>query len=264
MASVAKLLCCLLFIVLCTGWQTEARESKFFAKYVHLSTVPEQDVSLSSPSPAPAPITSQISDVPASSPLVADYVPVPAPAPLMADYVPVPAPTPLMADYVPIPAPAADQGPLEPGFGYAPAPLESEKTTVVDNEDEEFSDEEFSIESPGKRESNTYSNGYSSNLSNNNGFWTSNYKGYNTNGYDYKSEPQGMSDTRVVNNGVYYYDVEPENDGRKGYGLVRESKNEEGYYYGNKERSKYEFDSMEEYEKQEGYPDPGFGQDFIP
>lgn len=257
MPSLAKLLFCLLFIGLC---QTEARESKFFAKYVHLSkstnnnyvavpgTVPEQDVSLPSSSPAPAPVTSQISDVPASSPLVADYVPAPAP----------------------------DQAPLEPSFGYPPAPLESEmyakgtgdftsaETTVVDNEEEEFSDEEFSIETPGKRESNIYSNGYSNSLSNNNGFWTSNHKGYNTNGYYYKSDqPQGMSDTRFVNNGEFYdNNVEPENDGPKGYGSVRQNKNEEGDYYGNNDKSKYEFDSMEEYERKEGYPD--VEQQFIP
>ena len=64
-----------------------------------------------------------------------------------------------------------------------------------------------------------------------------------------------MSDTRFLENGKYYYDVNNENLNQNGYESVKENSNAEGYY-GNGEKSKYEFDSMEEYEKQQGY-NPG-------
>lgn len=62
-----------------------------------------------------------------------------------------------------------------------------------------------------------------------------------------------MSDTRFLENGKYYYDVNNENLNQNGYESAKENSNAEGYY-GNGEKSKYEFDSMGEYEKQQGYP----------
>ncbi|KAK6142631.1 hypothetical protein DH2020_022979 [Rehmannia glutinosa] len=270
MATFAAQLSCFFLIVLSTCCQTEARDSKFFSKYVHLSTNTKDNyvtLPLSSPSPAPTPITSQISSVPASAPPGADhgYAPAPTVAPQAAyhGYAPAPTTAPQAADHGHPPAPTP--APLVADHGYGPTPLESEipyyglyvketnekSTTVVDHKEaEEFSDEESS-----------------NNVDN--AFWASNnQKGYNTNGYDsnHEDEPQGMSDTRLVDSGKYYYDVENEKYSSSRHDFVGENNNEEGYYYGNynyRQKSKYEFDSMEEYEGQEGYPDVEQDQ-FIP
>ncbi|KAI3744922.1 hypothetical protein L1987_58020 [Smallanthus sonchifolius] len=130
--------------------------------------------------------------------------------------------------------------------------------------------------------SNNYNNkvhGYSSLMTENNGYETdrrsqNNYNnymsftndnhGYNGNGYTssneeyngynngYMVEKQGLSDTRFLENGKYSYDANNNgNNHETSYGEdVRD--NGEGYY--NNEKSKYEFDTMEEYERQEGYP----------
>lgn len=297
MATFAIHFSCFFLIALSISGQTQARESKFFSKYVHLSTnsfvtIPtstnlKKDVP-SSPTPTQAPITSHISGVPASAPIGEEYgfSPAPAPAPITlgVDYSPAPAPTiTLGAEYSPAPAPAPSENEI-PYYG-----LYGKNT----NDEEE---EEFTTENPeelnNNREAYTYNNGDLSN----NGFWTSNHRSYydTNNGYDFnsgyksepqgmsdtriadngryyynnehetyspsgrKSEPEGMSDTRLVNNGKYYYNVEQENYSPSG----RENNNEEGYYYGgNYKKSKYEFDSMEEYEKQQGFAD--VQQDFI-
>ncbi|GFS41290.1 hypothetical protein Acr_00g0073550 [Actinidia rufa] len=82
------------------------------------------------------------------------------------------------------------------------------------------------------------------------------------NGDGYVSEKQGMSDTRFMENGKYYYNVKNENYyngyetekriGSEGYYNGNKENDSEGYYNGNKEN---EFDSMEEYERQQGYPE---------
>lgn len=272
MATFAIQFSCFFLLTLSISCQTQARESKFFSKYVHLNantyvTIPtstnlKKDVP-SSPTPTQAPITSQISGVPASAPIGGDdsgFSPAPAPAPIT-----------LGAEYSPVPAPSENEIPYYGLYG---------KNT---NDEEE----EFTTENPeelnNNREAYTHNNGDSSN---NNGFWTSNHRSYydTNNGYDfnsgYKSEPQGMSDTRIADNGRYYYNnehghkSEPEgmsdtrlvNNGEYYYNVEQEnyspSRREEGYHYGgNYRKSKYEFDSMEEYEKQEGLAD--VQQDFI-
>lgn len=92
-------------------------------------------------------------------------------------------------------------------------------------------------------EENLYNNGYPNN--------------YNENAY--VTVPQ---DTTFMEDGKYYYD--PKNE-RK-YEAFKESSgnNNEGYYGNNNgEKSKYEFDSMEEYERQEGYPQTDQGE-YVP
>ncbi|KAK9285313.1 hypothetical protein L1049_024504 [Liquidambar formosana] len=92
---------------------------------------------------------------------------------------------------------------------------------------------------------NSYStNGYQSNY-NNNGYPSN----YNNNAY--VTEPQGMSDTRSVENGKYYYDAKKENAYLNGYESGTGSTQNE-VYYGNKVNSN-EFNSMEEYERQQEY-----------
>ncbi|KAL8510919.1 hypothetical protein ACS0TY_017654 [Phlomoides rotata] len=233
-------LCFFFLIMSSTCYQIQARESKFFSKYRHLSTTnyvtipsthPKVVVPFSSPSPSPSPITSHISGIPASAPAPATMI-------FGADYSPAPTPTTLGVDYSPTLAPTETDVPY---YGLYAKETNDKK--------DEFSTEEFN-----NRESYTYNNGYPNSLSNNNGFWTSNHESYQNTNNGYKSEPQGMSDTRLQNDGKYYYARNP-----TGY----KNSNEEGYYdAGNYKKSKYEFDSMEEYEKQEGFAD--VEQEFIP
>lgn len=85
---------------------------------------------------------------------------------------------------------------------------------------------------------------YSNNFNNNN----NNYYG---NGYERKGD-QGMSDTRFMENGKYYYNVNGENENYNlnGYeSSERGSTENEGYYQKNQYPN--EFDTMEEYEKQQ-------------
>nr|GMD92723.1 GATA zinc finger domain-containing protein 14-like [Ipomoea batatas]GME09256.1 GATA zinc finger domain-containing protein 14-like [Ipomoea batatas] len=63
------------------------------------------------------------------------------------------------------------------------------------------------------------------------------------NGYN-MPERQGMSDTRFMDNG---YDVNNENNRENGYEAMKENEGYNGNF-------KYEFDSMEEYDKHHGYP----------
>lgn len=76
------------------------------------------------------------------------------------------------------------------------------------------------------------------------------YNNYNVN------EPQGMSDTRTLENGKYRYTLDGQGRQR---GWNPPKYKSEGYYGNNGERkSRYEFDTMEEFERQEGYSEiPG-------
>ncbi|CAA2982179.1 Hypothetical predicted protein [Olea europaea subsp. europaea] len=226
---------CFLFILFFTCSQVEARDSKFFYKYVHFSnnnnknyvTVPSSIQSLA-PTPAPAPLTSQINNTPA--PLGAEIgdVPVPAPAPIETEN--------------------AYYGLYGKGSSSDQFPFKTTSTTTPTTEggDDEFSTEEFRMENFNElnsRESNNYNNNFYPDNYNNNGYSTESYT----------VRPQGMSDTRSLENGKYYYDIKNDNyNQNSGYEPTRETNNEEGYY---NQKSKYEFDSMEEYEKKNNYPD---------
>ncbi|KAK9267487.1 hypothetical protein L1049_009913 [Liquidambar formosana] len=78
---------------------------------------------------------------------------------------------------------------------------------------------------------------------------------YNGGNNGYNTEKQGMSDTRFLENGKYYYDMNGETNYVSEYEKTRgvNSKNEYNNrgYYGNNE-NKYEFDTMEEYEQSQG------------
>ncbi|KAL8197735.1 hypothetical protein R6Q57_024269 [Mikania cordata] len=119
-------------------------------------------------------------------------------------------------------------------------------------------------------------NEYSSSMNENNGYKpdsyvelnnndNNNYKTFtnekssynNDNGYMVKQ--QGLSDTRFLEDGKYSYHVPNNNGNYQESSYEKEvSDNGEGYYRNfknNDEESKYEFDTMEEYERQEGYPE---------
>ncbi|KAI5412991.1 protein E6 [Lathyrus oleraceus] len=84
--------------------------------------------------------------------------------------------------------------------------------------------------------------------------YKNNYNNYNKNygnGYERKGE-FGMSDTRFVENGKYHYNVNSENENYNnlnGYESGRGNTENEGYYEKNQHPN--EFETMEEYEKQQ-------------
>ncbi|CAL5200368.1 unnamed protein product [Lathyrus oleraceus] len=84
--------------------------------------------------------------------------------------------------------------------------------------------------------------------------YKNNYNNYNKNygnGYERKGE-FGMSDTRFVENGKYHYNVNSENqnyNNLNGYESGRGNTENEGYYEKNQHPN--EFETMEEYEKQQ-------------
>ncbi|KAF3965018.1 hypothetical protein CMV_010752 [Castanea mollissima] len=65
----------------------------------------------------------------------------------------------------------------------------------------------------------------------------------------YQSERQGMSDTRFMENGKYYFEVQNVNTNLNGYESGRGTAKNEGYYGNNMYPN--EVNTMEEYEKQE-------------
>ncbi|KAE8075980.1 hypothetical protein FH972_014657 [Carpinus fangiana] len=161
------------------------------------------------------------------------------------------------------------------GGGSNEFPPTKETPTTTKFEDEfltgELNGERFETGYPktnlynSNENSNNYNynnNGYNSNNNNNNGY-TPNYNtngysnNYNTNGYysnnyntnGYQTERQGMSDTRFLENGKYYFHVNNENNNVNGYETRKETTKNEGYYVNNMYPN--EFNSMEEYEKQE-------------
>ncbi|KAJ0112788.1 hypothetical protein Patl1_02328 [Pistacia atlantica] len=239
----------LLVLVLFSPLQIQARESKFFNKFTHFSTnnkVPESEISAPTPTPAPAPAPAEFE------------VSVPAPEPALA-------PTLFYAE-------------RERGYGL----YEGTETSITEETD--LLNEQLSAAEnfeTGNQNSNYNNNLYTSNYKsngygntgyttvnyNNNGYSNSNYNnnghtgntGYNNNGYSsnyntngYENEKQGMSDTRFLENGKYYYNVKNENN----YPATYESERQIGVVknegsYGNTQ-STYEFNTMEEYENQPG------------
>ncbi|KAB2091102.1 hypothetical protein ES319_A03G167700v1 [Gossypium barbadense] len=242
MASFANHIVLFFFLLLSSSVQIQARESKFFSKIFHLGAKISPLV-VPTPTPAPAPASA-----PALAPTVA-----PATAP-------------------------ANIGIQDPyyglyghGSGMVPPAKEGVTTsntpTAFENElfAEELADEKY--ESGYEKNNYNYNNnnnGYTTSKYNNNGYTLSSYNNngysgnYNTNGYNdnynnngYETERQGMSDTRFVEGGKYYYNMKNEQYYPNGYEFSSSkgtTKNEG--YYGNTENSN-EFNSMEEFQNKE-------------
>ncbi|PSS05680.1 hypothetical protein CEY00_Acc18949 [Actinidia chinensis var. chinensis] len=145
------------------------------------------------------------------------------------------------------------EGPqLAPVPEPALAPMTTTTTaTTADEILKEELGERYEEEEEDKWSPSPYNNKNGYTTTNNNNFYNTNgYSENYKNGNGYVSQKQGMSDTRFMENGKYYYNVKNENyyngyESEKGIGS-------EGYYNGNKEN---EFDFMEEYERQQGYPE---------
>ncbi|CAL9012190.1 unnamed protein product [Prunus brigantina] len=261
----------LLVLIFSSFENIQARESVFFSKVTHYNkNVNEPTISTSiaevpTPAPSPAAEAPELADVPAPA----------AEAPELAD-VPAPAPSYLEKEH-------RHNGALY-GLGSGKSPSTEETPTTIDGEDEilaeELSGESFdrtgNYESTNLYNNNGYKtnyvnnnnyvngNGYKTNYVNNNNYIngngytkTNNYKG--SNGYtktnNYKggngwenreiNAQQGMSDTRFLENGRYYYhDVKNE---------INQNFNE-NYEAGRGSTRNYvqnsnEFNTMEEYDK---------------
>lgn len=240
-----SLFCCcfLLVVVIFPPLQVQARESKFLNKFTHISAP--------TPPPASAPSEFEVS--------------VPAVAPALA-------PTLFYRD----------RGNAYGLYGKIESnqfPPTKEIETTIDESDllnEQLSSAENYETS--NQNSNYNNNGYSNTgyttvnynkeYTNNNDGYTSKYNyngysgnaGYSNNGYSsnyntdgYENEKKGMSDTRYLDNGKYYYNVKNENN----YPATYESERQSGTVkykgsYGNTQ-SAYEFNTMEEYENQQGF-----------
>ncbi|TYK21625.1 protein E6-like [Cucumis melo var. makuwa] len=229
------------FLLLLSSVQTEARVNKFFSKFIHTD---HEEVVPNTLSPAP------LSVPPETSPSLA---PTPAPAPFF------------------------DESQNAYGLYGSDPDTDENPRTITDVEEEILGGEGDQDETNRKSEfpmnnfvqtrddeeqyqnkNYEYNNGFrNSEYENHNEYRNSEYENNNNEGrnYQYQSnfedggyrrsrfeptEQQGMSDTRFMENGRYFHDINSKND------------EENGSYGSKKKYPKYEFDSMEEYERSEG------------
>lgn len=283
MASFGNQLSFFLLLVLVISPQIQAREGKLFSLFSHFRTIynvkdPLDKTNAESPALPPGPTPK-----PASAPeLEPESAPTPAPSAEQEIGSTIPSG----------PAPEPEFFDSGEGYGlygrgsysqYPPTKETPTATTTFQNAllNEDVNEESYKTGYPksnfynnnneeynnnhNTREEyrNSYIGGYSNNnynekenyYNNNNNYngkenYYNNNDNYISNGYEEKRE--GMSDTRFLENGKYYYHVNSvkENYNLNGYesGRGRTTENE-GYY----EKSQYpnEFDTMEEYEKQQ-------------
>ncbi|KAK4787117.1 hypothetical protein SAY86_010950 [Trapa natans] len=247
MAPLSLLL--LLLAMSCCCTHIQARGSKFFSKAVQINSTTMNVKEMKKPeSPMPSP-----EDAPADSPVKA---PAAGPAIFQA----------------PVSAPSSS----EVGYGlYGRGTGSYESKVTVSDVDDSFENEMLAEEELDGNEStqkeeyinnnnneNVYSNGYNMYSRKNNGYSQS-YG--SSNGYDNADERQGMSDTRFMENGKYFYDTN--RDGIRNDQNAFEQTDEKQSSYSKPDRgsyesetsrydpnySKYVFNTMEEYYQSMGY-----------
>lgn len=231
------------FLLLLSSVQIEARVNKFFSKFINT----DRDLVPNLP-PAPVSAPPQISP---------SLPPTPAPAPFF------------------------DESQNAYGLYARDSDADENTRTITDVEEEILAGDgqEEENHKSGYSTTNLQTENYESprryeeyqnnNYQNNNGFrnseyennneyrkseYESDFENNNARNYEYQSnfeddgyrrrrynptQQQGMSDTRFMENGRYFHDIDSKNG-------------EENESYGRKKYPKYEFDSMEEYEKSEG------------
>jgi len=259
MASLANQVSFFFLLVLFLSPQIQARQNKLFSFFTHSKTTNNvEDPQLpQSPAPAPAP-TQEPASAPGQEPAVAPEI----------------VSTTLPSGPAPEPQFLVETG---NGYGlygidssqYSPT-KETPKTTLTDFEDEllneDFNDNKLLNED--LNDNKSYKKGYpQTNFHNNNEVYTKNYNNeenknsynsyngkefYNNNNNNYERKGEGMSDTRFMENGKYYYNVNSENEkynNVNGYESGRGSTENEGSYEKNQYQN--EFETMEEYEKQQ-------------
>lgn len=253
MASFGSQLSFFLLLVLVLCPQIQAREGKLFNFFTHFKTTYNVK--------APSPITA-----PTPSPITA---PTPSPTP-------APAAAPEQGSII-VSGPAPDPGFVDSGEGYglygtdsnqySPTKETPPTTTTFENEllNEDFTDEKYKTGYPktnfysSNNNNEVYRNSYNNQeyKSNYNNGYNKNYvdsysKNYNYNENGFERKREGMSDTRFLENAKYYYHVNTDNENynlNNVYESERGSTENEGFY----EKRQYpnEFDTMEEYEKQQ-------------
>ncbi|CAK8536387.1 unnamed protein product [Lathyrus sativus] len=236
----------LFFFLLLLSPQIHARQNKFFSFFSHFKTTNNVNDPQLPQSPAPAP-----AQEPAAAPEIGRTTILSGPAP--------------EPEFL-----------VETGNGYGLYGIDSSQysstketpKTITDFENE-LLNEDFNDDKK------SYKKGYpQTNLHNNNEVYTKSYNSeeyknnYNSeeyknsynnnnynknygNGYERKGE-LGMSDTRFMENGKYSYNVNSENENYNnlgGYESGRGNTENEGYYEKNQHPN--EFETMEEYEKQQ-------------
>lgn len=205
---------------------------------------------------APVPAAPESGNIFAPSPIESGngffgFAPVqsPAPAPSRGDEIEI-APTPSVSGIgnaipVPVPAPAPESFETDNPYGL----YGQEEADKEELNNQRLPDAEYNNNYKRNTDDDDTAGGYSNTAYNSMSYSN---RAYNSMGYS--NEKQGMSDTRFLDNGKYYYNPSQEsynnqNDGGR-YESVRESSNEEGYYG---KLSQSDLNSMEEYERQNGY-----------
>ncbi|RDX62699.1 hypothetical protein CR513_58939, partial [Mucuna pruriens] len=263
MASFGNQLSFFLLLVLVISPQIQARQGKLFSFFTHFRTIYNLKDIPQAESPALAP-------GPALEPATA---PTPAPSAEQETGSTIPSG----------PAPEPEFFESENGYGlygrgsynqYPPTKETPTTTTNFENEllNEDFNDDEIESYKTGYPKTNfhrneeeyrnndntnqEYRNTYIGGYSNNNNYngKENYYNNNNYNGNDYERKREGMSDTRFMENGRYYYHVNTDNENynlNNGYQSGRGSTENEGNYYEKSSQYPNEFDTMEEYEKQQ-------------
>ncbi|OMO57030.1 protein E6-like protein [Corchorus olitorius] len=248
MASLAKhITFFFLVVLLSSSVQIQARQSKFFSKIFHLGAKISPQLETPTPSPlaAAAPAPAPLSGAPESQdPYYGLYghgqgtglFPPAKETGFSSSSNNIPTTTTTFEDDLLAEELAADDEKYETGYAY-------EKNNY-NNNGYTTSSSNYNHGYNTNYDTNGYGNGYSSG-NYNNGQTLSNY-----NNNEYETERQGMSDTRFVEGGKYYYDVKNENYYlNNGYESGKGTTENEGYF-GNAENSN-EFNSMEEFQNKE-------------
>ncbi|KAK4796626.1 hypothetical protein SAY86_028952 [Trapa natans] len=236
----------LLLLLSCSCLHTQARESKFFSKAIHIHSTAKSVEETKPESPLPS-----REDAPVVSPTQ----------------------TPEAGPYN-FTAPAGAPASSESGYGlygHGSGSYESEATVGDANdsfENETLAEEELNDNDRTEKEEYTNNNNYYNNKENvySNGY---NLYGSNNNGYSesYSSSSgrQGMSDTRFMENGKYFYDTSRDaiSHDQNAFDQTDEKQSsytttaggpyeiENSQYDPN--YSKYVFNTMEDYYKSQGY-----------
>ncbi|GLT41035.1 hypothetical protein SLA2020_151250 [Shorea laevis] len=247
--SFAKSMSFLFLVILSSFLQIQARESKFFSKITHASfsttILPPTEAPTPYPAtaPAPAPVTKSYYGLfgPGSGLVIPEKETTNTPTTTNDD-------NDLLDEE--LVGESYQTGYQNKNYNYNNGYTTKEVTTNNYNYNNGYTT------TPATTNNYNYNNGYTAatttttgNKYMNNGY-AENYKnsGYTASNYNngYESEKQGMSDTRFVEGGKYYYDVKNENNyPNYGYEAERGGVRNEGYF-GSTQNSN-EFNTMEEY-----------------
>ncbi|XP_050205724.1 protein E6 [Mercurialis annua] len=213
-----------LLIVLISLSLIQARENRFFSKFTHFSTTTKNVVQGTSFSPIEPPAPS-----PADAPATVEAS-APAPAPATAST-------------------TADDGVFEEEF-------EGRNNENKEYQSSNYNGYKFSTQSESHETANYNQRNYNDN---NRNYYTANYD--NNNGYE-ANQRYGMSDTRFVEGGKYYYDMKNDNNYYYPANAQVSTQNQINNYDNSEYTDTNEFNTMED-ENQELYHEAN-QEEFLP